>query len=600
MKNYFGLILGLFVTCAAAQDYNLDSYIDLMSGSSDKEEKEETNNNTTLDDFTRDQLENRVRELERSLREYELNNEAPGWNGAGGGEFIVHRHNPWFLGRTPVKWCIDHGGDANFSLSKEKAKAYIERGFNAYLPSLKRISEVDFSEMGFDYNNHKREVCGLRKEDGEWKEACGYWGEEGKKEIQLINHSYQYVDDCSQADLEIILGNINNSKIQTLISSVGEKAFGNTAGTAIKTKFDPETLETKGFIYIAADKGPQSYKGARSNDYISKTIWNNHDLLPEGTSLPSYGGYRNSLFMYHPKLDKADLDFKKLTVSPFLSVITHELGHIFGFQHNDILGNLMHQDYPAQVIREGLQLEGDYQRNINVFERAILGHDHGGGSIEDWNDMLKGFEWTPAFMSDGDYFQLRHGGKISDFLNLGKGDDINGDARQRIMVFKKDRIHFYEVVHHPQTKELKYQEIRSLKYEATSVREDEEGEILSTVNFRMLGKTNPTQGLQYEPSTNSWSSQESPASTFTTQVDMYIFRKFYLRGKIFLSDDSNEFITYMIEYDYRKNSHLLSLRDPNPSGSEPEEFETVIVNSDIFSMLSKKLPKPTITSDGFY
>ena len=45
-----------------------------------------------------------------------------GWSSSGGGEFLINKNNPWFLGDKEVSWCINHGGPSNFSLPLEESK----------------------------------------------------------------------------------------------------------------------------------------------------------------------------------------------------------------------------------------------------------------------------------------------------------------------------------------------------------------------------------------------------------------------------------------------------------------------------------------------
>jgi len=225
-----------------------------------------------------------------------------GWTSAGGGEFIVDRHNPWFLGDGPVSWCISHGGKDNFSLSKEDSKIEIERGIESLLSQLKPIYK---SILGVVYNQYNN----------------GTFEASYAQDANRYSLNYVYKENCSDdVDLVYILGDINHKYAKSLLKKHGEEKFRRMAGIAIRTSYDPTQFRAKGFIYIAADKGPLSYSETRNVYINSSTIWDNIKKVDPNL--------RADRFL-HP-----NIKLKKSAYGPLVAVAAHEFGHTLGYQHS--------------------------------------------------------------------------------------------------------------------------------------------------------------------------------------------------------------------------------------------------------------------------
>jgi hypothetical protein len=564
MKTCFVLILGLFVTCAAAQNYNLDSYIDLMRESEEKEE------NTTLDDFTRDQLENRVRELERSLRDYQLNSETPGWNGAGGGEYITDRNNPWFMGTEAVKWCVNHGGEKNFSLSIDDAVFDIHKAFNILT---KQVAPI-YQERSYPYmmeisDRRLRQVslredlvCGasmifpLSPENNSFDEYC-LNTQRHVDEFKLskrISINHRYVENCADADLEFILGNTEDEKVKKLRSSIGEDKFLKIAGLAFRTEYSTETLRGKGFIYIAADKGPNAYKGEKGNRFKGNNIWNQVNELPQDTPV-----------VYGSEL------FKDRYMGPFIPVVTHELGHTMGFQHNH-KKNLMDEDFPAEVISKGVIKKDDFFHKSQIIGNSL--HDIGISPVKiGYHAYL---EWDPRNASyirgeSPAIFNFLFKEEPRDGLGAPMHSDFlifNFEMQKRIDVindkpFKEDTVTFSNKV------KGKLVNVTSHKIESYACGR---ADSFSPVSFRYLEPVINNDQRTFDAISRQWVNTNATKTTLVNKtVKLFNNRNYKLCGKIFLDDEEKDFLNFEYTSLYYGGADLM-LIDPTNSFSYTFNF----------------------------
>jgi hypothetical protein len=291
-----------------------------------------------------------------------------GWSSSGGGEYIVTEGNPWFVGTQSVSWCINHGGVKNFSLSAELSKVEVEKAIVRLTNQIKTINKY---RTNLDYNglfgNTIDRKCVLSFEQNgknkNWTNKCDHLGEGF-----LLSDNFSYVENCNNADLEIILGNIDDPKIKKLYEDLGETRFRNLAGIAMRTNYDQSVLRGKGFIYIAADLGKLGYAGQRSIYLKGNTIWNYHNSIPEKTKFPP--NVINSFWNKNP----TKYTFKESTLGALQPVVAHEFGHVLGLKHTNSK-DLMDADYPAEVVKNGLIFYGNYIRNANVFSDQMLEED---------------------------------------------------------------------------------------------------------------------------------------------------------------------------------------------------------------------------------
>lgn len=285
--------------------------------------------------------------------------EDDGWSSSGGGEFVTDEYNPWFFkaysdNKSKVRWCIEHGGDDYFSLSYEESKLRIEK-------SLKRFEE--------EINQYSHEMNYLKKSDRgyTWHHvAFGMLGvNDNQNKALRLNVDFEFMDKCQEdTELTVILGNHRNEAVKKVIQKNGPERFKKIAGVAIRTSYDylSQIPVSKGFIYIAADKGEFSYSGV---NFVERggPFWNKQ--LNADVELPE----KNKM--------NPNFDINKNIFDPFSAVFLHEIGHVYGFKHthpkasnrdrgfNDTVkydshiwfdgfkDNIMSEDFPARVISEG-------------------------------------------------------------------------------------------------------------------------------------------------------------------------------------------------------------------------------------------------------
>lgn len=288
-----------------------------------------------------------------------------GWSSSGGGEYIIDQNNPWFIGEAgeEVKWCIDHGGADKFSLNFQQSKIEIQNAIAGLTNQLKSINQ------NTDY---------MSRPDGKTGQIFR------RNKDYPLSDNFVFTQNCNEADVEIILGNYNNPKIQTFINDIGMEKFKKIAGITIRT--DYVNLRAKGFIYIAADQGEIQYSGSRNIIFQSKTIWDSYEKIGKNVTFPGkfIEGKTYKDFYKNKK-------FKDYTMGLLLPIVTHELGHIFGMEHNH-RGNVMDEDYPAKAIQQGIVFRNEFKMAANIF---------GNGLLETHLDKRIGFEWN--------YINLKYG-----------------------------------------------------------------------------------------------------------------------------------------------------------------------------------------------
>lgn len=352
----------------------------------------------------------------------EGDDEDGGLSSSGGGEYILDRHNPWFMDKadakeweeskhkkSTVKYCIDHN-PKYFSMSKQDAEKQIKEviaNFSNQLESFQSIRNTNeelnpnFGDLYLDdiyddpvlamgrllLNDHLAWACHigacplLIRETPEYTNFGGFFSEildPDVKDIKLykaqIATQYEQVEDCKKADFEIILGNYESKNIQRLRKKIGYVQFRHMAGVAIKTKYDYSTLKSKGFIYIAADKGKYAYAGPRNTAMGGEgDIWNFKSKFPSNTKV-----FEPSEFKYYK--NDIDFEFHKHFQGPFRTVFGHEFAHTLGVTHSISLNeglvnledDLMGVNTPAEVISTGLISNGKANYYLNLFDRSLM------------------------------------------------------------------------------------------------------------------------------------------------------------------------------------------------------------------------------------
>jgi hypothetical protein len=353
----------------------------------------------------------------------EADDEEGGLSSSGGGEYILDRYNPWFMDKsnakewedkthkkTTVKYCINHN-PKYFSLSKEEATQKIQEVIKNFAHQLESFQDIrntslelnpDFGAVFIDdlyddpvmargrllLNDHLEWACHvgacplLVRETPDYTNYGGYFADlltsdlEGIKLYKAqIATQYELIKDCEQAEMEINLGNVDSKNIQRLRKKIGYVQFRHMAGVAIKTKYDYTTMRSKGFIYIAADKGKYAYAGPRNAAMGGEgDIWNFSSKFPPNTKV-----FEPSQFQYY-KGAEIDFNLHKHFQGPFKSVFAHEFAHTLGTTHSVTLNegpvnledSLMDINTPANLISTGLISNAKANYYMNLFNRSLM------------------------------------------------------------------------------------------------------------------------------------------------------------------------------------------------------------------------------------
>ncbi|MGE0174359.1 MAG: matrixin family metalloprotease [Oligoflexales bacterium] len=169
-----------------------------------------------------------------------------------------------------------------------------------YIENTEKVTYcIEVNSQWFDYDADKL--------DGFFRAAVDYWKNEFRPFLaNFIVASQEFVRiDCNKApDVKVQFGIVHPEQAVALSQPTEYVA------AAIRTEYDEVNLRGKGFIYISPDRGPLRYKGEQYQD----GVWS----FGEGGRL-----YR---------------------------VLLHELGHVFGLQHEGEFYQLMSAGYPEHLV----------------------------------------------------------------------------------------------------------------------------------------------------------------------------------------------------------------------------------------------------------
>ncbi|GEM_PF-6776953 len=476
-----------------------------------------------------------------------------GWSSSGGGEYIVTEKNPWFLGNSPVKWCISHGGEEQFSLSLEESKKEILAAINNLSSQFKYLNsgEVNIPNSlrvpgpialrGFLYQEEGQYVF-----SNETIEFPDYL-ENGL----MISDTFQFINDCDDAELEFILGKTNHPKIIKLKKEYSYENFSKLVGIAIRTNYSTDNFRSKGFIYIAADKGPDQYSGARSKINLNNTIWDFRNSLKTTTLFPP-----TYLFeFFHKEVINTDQIYMKANTTGLLeAVVAHELGHTFGFQHNTE-NDIMNIDYPANIVSKGIEVKGDFIRRSMIIDRSRVSPENAENFYFDWRSDsvnwrdFEGLEERSPLLhrfffdksSTGSLYDLKP--KLWHFFKDKDGERNNKEISyietyniDSSLKFKKDK---------------KYISIMSDACESPTR--------ITSINIRRQERSFSQISWQFDPVRQDWVSIPSSEDIVNHTNNFVSFMNHNICGKIFV--ENNKYIIFKLTHNYFGNSSI-SFIDP--------------------------------------
>jgi len=449
-----------------------------------------------------------------------------GWSSSGGGEYIIDKNNPWFMGDEPVKWCINYGGEENFSLSLASSKIEIEKAIEDLSAQIESVNSHQGYVAFRKGNGNRWRKCSVVKQDNKWEDMCE--ADSNYEGLVNLSEKFTFINNCEAADLEFNLGNYQDEKIQSLILEVGSEKFLKIAGIAIRTNYSQETLRAKGFIYIAADKGNQQYKGARNLNISSKNIWNSYELLNSEAPFPKNlyaSSGRGDL------QDKFKLKFKDYTMGRLRPVVAHEFGHVLGFSHNHDK-NIMDEDYPSNIIADGFVFKGNYLRESKIISKALIEVD---------GEHRIGYEWDNSRLHPSDKkIELKPTiPNIWEFLfNIPKKYKYGGNYS---LFFVFDIDHFETKKHHLQVltfdkDQFEYISLQNYKIELTYCPYPT---TIETITLRR-SFTDQIIGSIFDPIRKEWVSTTNPEIELTTTTRLLSLDDTYFCGKIDLGGTFKE------------------------------------------------------------
>jgi hypothetical protein len=500
-----------------------------------------------------------------------------GWVWAGGGEHIVNQHNPWFMGPTPVKYCIDHGGDELFSLSKERSKITVANAINNLTDQLKSINKHDGYYLGNTINVSNVLKCGVFVSDSRsfinWGRSCKAATEDAAPNTMYMSDRFIYTNNCENADLEIILGNINNPKIQKLKNNIGTTNFQRIAGVSIRTHYSEDSLRGKGFIYIAADKGSLQYSGDRSKKIMSDNIWNIKQQIPEQALFPD-----NIEGLTEVTSNATYLGFKlqRYVVGPLEPIMVHELGHIFGFVHNTH-HNIMNEDYPAKIVREGFTFYGNYQTESGIFERGLIETNRNTRVSFDWNkENIEPIEKSMLFEASPSIFKFLFNTE-DEYGNYGQPDVFFiFEIGDKTMFHTPSYLKIAEFSKYKLTYDVK----RTLKLKNfESCQGDKKVE---SINIRYSKTIKNSITRVYNSQTRTWDKKKTKQYKVADTNELLRFSNRQFCGTLQLGDRSNNYLNVKLVHNYYMKSSTLDITDPRTGHTQRLYLKQGALLSDTF------------------
>ncbi len=357
-----------------------------------------------------------------------------GMNGAGNGEYITYQQNPWFLGREAVKYCVAHS-EENFSLSLERSRQVIKETIKDF------FSQIEYRNKYGAYNTYENRF-GTQEVSLLYGVYSGILNGDFQKFLEIPRNPTGYEDGdyllvttafeevaCNQAELIISLGDISPAPIQDEINRRGLEEFRNEVVITKRTEYNWLNLRSKGFIYLAADKGAHAYAGFRAPYIKSDTLWNLHEKLVEGIPLPEE--FQNQVLLRPHQLQRPN-DLKKATLGVLKPILFQEFGHLSGL--GNISGTVMDTSFTKRLAIQGLEFKDNYHHYSDfILEATTVGKDiteiylniaEGSHEYDDFAAWLKRkgvksqniiIKFTPLLNSSNPNNVTSHKGKVEVF-----------------------------------------------------------------------------------------------------------------------------------------------------------------------------------------
>lgn len=186
---------------------------------------------------------------------------------------------------------------------------FVQRGTVEAAPRIVRWC-IEVDEANFGVNKSVLQLHVLRAFD-KWVDELGaaYVPDNGNgNRVLVAKESFNPVEDCSQALIRFQFGVLTEDQLKGFKDKdLDPRHF---VALAARTEYDEKTLQSRGFVYVAPPRGPL----AMATPEMQDDPWN------------------------------ADGQLRLFTV------ISHELGHVFGIQHTGTHQHLMGAGFPEFAV----------------------------------------------------------------------------------------------------------------------------------------------------------------------------------------------------------------------------------------------------------
>lgn len=161
-----------------------------------------------------------------------------GVNDGNTGELTTTKNNPWFVGVTPARYCVQFGEDT-FAAKNDKAKLVIIDQVEAAFAQW-----VEFLQLIYPLSPGLTPIPNPKS-----KFLAG-------PAVANLTRSFQRVDCTNLPDMRIKVGTWERADADFL-----KYTSRYTVGYALRTAYSEETGRSQGFIWLVPDSGPRRYKG---------------------------------------------------------------------------------------------------------------------------------------------------------------------------------------------------------------------------------------------------------------------------------------------------------------------------------------------------
>jgi hypothetical protein len=162
--------------------------------------------------------------------------ESGGINDGNTGELSTTKSNPWFIGETPARYCVQFGEDTVAAKDEGAQRAIVEQVEAAFAQWVDFLQFIKPVSPGSTFTPSGEFLAGPA--------------------VANLTRSFQRVDCAGDPEMRIKVGTWE--KVDTDFLRYTSRY---TVAYALRTAYSDETGRSRGFIWLVADSGPRRYKG---------------------------------------------------------------------------------------------------------------------------------------------------------------------------------------------------------------------------------------------------------------------------------------------------------------------------------------------------